>query len=460
MPRSWSFLMALSLSISSVVCAAGPTFAVNSTADAHDANVGNGICAASGGACTLRAAVEEANHTTGALILVPAGMFTLMLGSLPVTSAMTITGAGVKATVVNGNNADRVFFNPGPMPGTAPLTITDMTLENGHTAADGGVIATPNLVTMERCLVMHGSAAFAGCIHANTVSFIDVAMTDCQATNGGGGCLYASSVGTVLTRTTIWSCSATGPGGGVAAANVTLVNSTLSGNHAGGVGGGAWVPNAVFYVYSSTIAGNLSDATRGGGGIAASSFHFVDTLFANNYDSNGQMPFPALEESECAGTATNDGHSIMLTDGAPNCTLSGSAVTLVDNAAIGPLQDNGGYAPTRALLAGSPAIDAGNPGGCSGSSGTLTTDQRGVHRPIGSACDIGAYERSPCGDVNGDGAVNVADVFFLINSLFAGGALPPGLANVNADSAIDVGDVFYLINFLFAGGPAPSCPGT
>jgi CSLREA domain-containing protein len=420
MARFWFPLLALSLSISRVVCAVGPTFAVNSTADAHDANAGNGLCATSGGVCTLRAAVEEANHTTGALILVPAGVFTLMLGSLPVTSAMTITGAGVKATVVNGNNADRVFFNPGPMSGTAPLTITDMTLENGSAADAGGIIATPNLVTMQRCLVMHGSAPAAGCVLANTVALTDVAVTDCHATNGYGGGVSSSGTST-LTRTTISGCTATGGGGGITAEGVTLVNSTLSGNNAGGAGGGAYLGDIPSHLYSSTIAGNVSSATRGGGGIAATSLHFVDTLFANNYDSNGQLPFPALEESECAGTATNDGHSIMPTDSAPNCTLSGSAVTFVDNAAIGPLQDNGGYAPTRALLAGGPAIDAGNPGGCSGPSGTLTTDQRGVHRPIGSACDIGAYERSPCGDVN---------------------------------------DVFFLINFLFAGGSQPNCPGT
>jgi len=64
------------------------------------------------------------------------------------------------------------------------------------------------------------------------------------------------------------------------------------------------------------------------------------------------------------------------------------------------------------------------------------------------------------GDANGDFAVNVADVFFLINALFAGGAAPPGLANVNGDSAVDVTDVFFLINRLFANGSAPVCAGT
>jgi hypothetical protein len=98
--------------------------------------------------------------------------------------------------------------------------------------------------------------------------------------------------------------------------------------------------------------------------------------------------------------------------------------------------------------------------GCASQAGPLTTDQRGSHRPFGSVCDAGAYERGPCGDVNGDGSVNVGDVFFLINFLFAGGPVPPGLANVNGDSATTVSDVFSLINELFAGGPAPTCPGT
>ncbi|HKC24965.1 MAG TPA: choice-of-anchor Q domain-containing protein, partial [Thermoanaerobaculia bacterium] len=121
---------------------------------------------------------------------------------------------------------------------------------------------------------------------------------------------------------------------------------------------------------------------------------------------------------------------------------------------FGPLQDNGGPTPTHALLAGSPAVDFT----CLASE-AAATDQRGVQH-LGAYADLGAYESAPCGDVNGDGVVNVADVFFLINFLFAGGPLPPGLANVNQDSVRDVNDVFYLINVLFAAGPAPVCPGT
>jgi hypothetical protein len=59
------------------------------------------------------------------------------------------------------------------------------------------------------------------------------------------------------------------------------------------------------------------------------------------------------------------------------------------------------------------------------------------------------------GDANGDGALDVADVFALINYLFAGGAAPVGDCDVNADKSVDVADVFALINYLFAGGPPP-----
>jgi hypothetical protein len=63
---------------------------------------------------------------------------------------------------------------------------------------------------------------------------------------------------------------------------------------------------------------------------------------------------------------------------------------------LGPLQNNGGPTQTQALLSGSPAIDAGNPSGCTDGNGhLLKTDQRGMprHDPEDTrGCDIGAYE--------------------------------------------------------------------
>ncbi len=46
---------------------------------------------------------------------------------------------------------------------------------------------------------------------------------------------------------------------------------------------------------------------------------------------------------------------------------------------------------------------------------------------------------------NSDGTVTVANVFYLINFLFADGLPPIGVADANADGAIRVGDIFFLI---------------
>jgi len=67
-----------------------------------------------------------------------------------------------------------------------------------------------------------------------------------------------------------------------------------------------------------------------------------------------------------------------------------------------------------------------------------------------------------CGDCNGDGVLDVADVVCEINYLFKGGPPPQPYAvgDVNCDGVNDIGDVVYLINYLFKGGPAPclNCP--
>jgi hypothetical protein len=78
------------------------------------------------------------------------------------------------------------------------------------------------------------------------------------------------------------------------------------------------------------------------------------------------------------------------------CVLSSNSPTdLLDtDPLLGPLAYNGGSTRTHRLLAGSPAIDAVGPSSCTTASGDVVAfDQRGVPRPQGAACDIGAFER-------------------------------------------------------------------
>ncbi len=182
--------------------------------------------------------------------------------------------------------------------------------------------------------------------------------------NSGGGISAAGPV--TLVRSTV-SGNIASTGGGLAADDATLVNSTISGNTGGGIiaGGSLALSNA-------TITENV------GSGVTASSVVLRNTIVAGN--------IPA----DCVvASSMGDAYNI---DGDGSCGLSGSDQPSVFPL-LGPLADNGGPTFTHALLAGSPAIDKGNPA-APGSGGTACSspDQRGGARPDGPGCDVGAFE--------------------------------------------------------------------
>jgi hypothetical protein len=102
-----------------------------------------------------------------------------------------------------------------------------------------------------------------------------------------------------------------------------------------------------------------------------------------------------------------------------------------------------GWQPGTAL-----SDSLGGPGGTVSPGGQLTLT-------IPASGAVLLHPSHAPGDVNADGQVNVSDVLYLINFLFAGGPAPIGLGDSNGDGVVNVSDVLYLINFLFAGGPAP-----
>src|SRR5260370_19813083 len=153
--------------------------------------------------------------------------------------------------------------------------------------------------------------------------------------------------------------------------------------------------DGTFQLSNVTIAGN----TGLGGGLtnaSSSTITIRNTLIAKNKNET-------LSPQDCAtlgaGTITSAGYNLI--QKTKGCTITGTTTgnkTGV-NPSIGPLQDNGGPTLTRALLLGSPAIDAGNPAGCADENGTpFSNDQRRKPRTVdgdanGSAiCDIGAFE--------------------------------------------------------------------
>jgi hypothetical protein len=91
---------------------------------------------------------------------------------------------------------------------------------------------------------------------------------------------------------------------------------------------------------------------------------------------------------------TSNGYNL---SGDNSCNFTGPGDMNNANPMLGTLGDNGGPTQTIRLLAGSPAIDSGNPSGCTDGQGhLLKTDQRGMPRPNeedAGSCDMGAYER-------------------------------------------------------------------
>jgi hypothetical protein len=217
--------------------------------------------------------------------------------------------------------------------------------------------------------------------------------------NGGGANYQDGSILTIGGTTFSGnSVSVTNPsknsGGGAIfhdGSTFSLTNSTFAGNSAAplpsaeGVGGGAILSNSAAQLSftNDTIDGNQTSAAGGNvlGTNAAGTITSKNTIIAAGGAASG---------SNCAGPGklASAGHNIE--DGAPSrCGLGAIGDRIGVSPLLGALQNNGGPTQTEELLPGSPAIDAGDNTGCPAS------DQRGIVRPHGSACDVGALEVSP-----------------------------------------------------------------
>ena len=368
-------------------------------------------------------------------------------GDLDVLDSVTIVGAGAGSTIINGNGlvtGDRIMTvyrcigdgvtETGACPNNNNIvaTISGVGFDGGRTTLfGGGGLANLGVLTVHDCNFTNNFAAFGGGImnqgtldiSNSTVAGNDVStvgagagvysfsgvmrmvdssvydngmLGDPASTDGGG--IAAAGVGTIVTidRTTI-NHNRAGLGGGIhlQSATLNLVNTTVSGNLSYKSGGGLAVDSGAAWLYNVTIANNIanSDAvgtTEFGGGVYKNtgSLTFRNSILSGNLHLNQAAP-PSFEE--CFGGITSAGNNIVTFVNGAICTISGSYAAV--DASLGPLQDNGGPTLTHALLDNSLAIDKGNPDGCTDEvADKLTTDQRGVQRPFGTACDIGAVE--------------------------------------------------------------------
>ena len=389
------------------------SFAINVTAGSADHAEGEGgieYCTPGGEAgtseeCPLRAALEEADGILSGfsveevVVQVPPGHYKLTKElALPLGShaakqcvgnpcAVTLRGSGPGATVIEAS---------GLTPGVeveelvdAPVAVEGVTITGGGK----GIIS----IAQNASLAVRDTAITGGndtgivAFDSGPVDVVESSITD-NTTGKAGGAVFAHRAKVTVARSTLAGNRAS-EGGAIATDEgtgevFTVIDSTLANNSASGGGGAIWGNEVV--LRHDTIAGN--SAVKEGGGIA----------------TRGGI---ALEGSILSGNSPKqcepvEGH-VLETAGAnivfgPSCAWSGSA-PIASDPRLAPLASDGGPGQTMVLLAGSPALDAaGSTCPASAFEGGPALDERGVSRPQGSGCDIGAFES------RADGAVSLA----------------------------------------------------
>jgi CSLREA domain-containing protein len=408
---------------------------VNSLADP-----GNGICNAT--QCTLREAINDPQSTEISFAPGLTGTIALALpgaggGRLEIDKQLTITGPSQRI-VIRGRAPNLTFpvFRIGP---EGRVTLTNLVLKEGGNGiinrgtttlinsvvtenSSSGIFDTGHRLELIRSRVVDnaGAGIFTSqstAVLTNTriagnsgsglfvftarATLIDCTIAGNSVPDYGGGISIRDGSVVTVTGTTVSGNSAGRRGGGIAnravrfgrlSVSLTLINSVVSGNSAE-FGGGIFNENlrdeapATLALTNSTVARN--SATQGGGGIELlgdGDVALTNSLVAQNRAPTAPDFLNQLEEAPVtarfnligngagSGITNSDGNQV----GSPSAPIDPK---------LGPLADNGGPTKTHALLSGSPAIDAASTPDCP------ATDQRGVLRPQGAACDIGSYER-------------------------------------------------------------------
>ncbi len=398
-----------------------------------------------GDGCTLREAIQAANTDAavnecaagvGADVIDASGVSgTITLGSaLPaIASNMTIRGPAASNLTIDGDGAvsdKQVLISPGAtatfsrltfshvrggirnfgtltvadclylgniggINNTGTLVVTNSTIRDNYST---GVANNGGTVTLMNSTVSHSDISGGVSNYRGTMAIIGSTVRDSNSMYADAAAGISNDGGTLaVTNSAVrgnYSSGKSGSGSGIGNSNggmVTITNSTVSDNSTTGLKNGSGGFNAssgTMIVTNSTVSGNGFGIFNSSGTVTVT----TSTISRNTrpvYNYNGRVVNYGIFNS---GTL-NLGHSIVAENviaGDMGGDIIGPFVAQGPNfiggdPRLGPLQDNGGPTQTMLPLPGSPVINAG--GIC-----PVATDQRGVPRPQGVACDIGAVE--------------------------------------------------------------------
>ena len=306
----------------------------------------------------------------------------LTSGQLSIAKSLTIDGSGHYITL-DGNYSSGVFAIS-----SGTVTLNKLTIQHGTvstTPFGGGGIYNNGTLTVTNSNIASNSSTNGvggGIDNESTLTVINSTISGNSATSSGffGGAGGIANDGTLTVKNSTFSGnSAIYMGGGIyTAGTATITNSTFSGNSTGQSGGG--ISNAgTLTVINSSISGNSAPSSGG-----------IENTFNEYYTNIKNTLLSGNPGGNCYGNFFDLGYNL---DSGTTCGFSAPNHSMSNtDPKLGPLANNGGLTPTFALLANSPAIDAGNDTVCNDATTVNKLDQRGILRPQGAHCDIGAYE--------------------------------------------------------------------
>ena len=365
-----------------------PVIATGTEILANKAQAGAGLYALGGG-LALHGVLAQGNTTTattasnvgGALV---AGNATVLIDQDSSISG-NASGFGGAAYVLGGS-----------------LTIEDSTIGQNTGAQSGGGIVTAAPVVIRRSTFEDNSTPVsAGAIYANTKTLLieDSTLRGNSAGFQGGGLVTRNVTGTVRRSTVNGNIGTFSQGAAlVTGGAVTFENSTVSQNTS------TRIPNTTL---ASGGIGVAASGAQGSDPAQAGRVDLVSTTLADNGETgnpspnnqilvNGAAPGAELHATDTI-VSDDDGAAVQpaciataggtIADDGGNLEFPGTSCGFdtVADPKLEALADNGGETLTHRLLPGSAAIDIGG-------NDCPATDQRGVTRPGGDACDAGAYE--------------------------------------------------------------------
>jgi hypothetical protein len=382
------------------------TYTVGTTADTPS---GETCPEPASGKCSLRQLIEYENGLATPpsppdVIVVPAGEYELNYGTLTIAQSFVIVGAGARTTTVHmSSDTDfpgRVFDTDTP--GESAAAIFGLKIANGTANADteeidgdfGGDIRNKGLLLLSEDWITEGTASAGGGVanDGGTLVVERSLVSDNHGSGEAGGILNDGSADCIDNCT---------PGKN---AVLAVEDSTVADNNAAVGGGIASLAedevadkNGVT-ILDSTIAYNetgeacLECEAPGGGGLLAADgkIDVAGSIVAYNSGTVDEEYTPS--NCSVSGSATIDSLGYNLENGT-ECGFksTGDLQSTQPDFSSSTLQSNGGNTDTFAPDPTSPAVDAIPTSFpfCEGD------DQRGIARPQGAGCDMGAVELVP-----------------------------------------------------------------